>query len=36
MRPGGEVVLLDVERGRQDVTGLIDLIVLPAVLREAG
>ncbi|MFD7735300.1 hypothetical protein ACFV6F_33570 [Kitasatospora phosalacinea] len=35
-RPGGDVVLLDVESVRPDVTGLIDLITLPAVLRQAG
>lgn len=35
-RPDGEVVLLDVESVRPDVTGLIDLITLPAVLRQAG
>ncbi|MFJ3713242.1 MULTISPECIES: hypothetical protein [unclassified Streptomyces] len=35
-RPGGEVVLLDVESVRPDVTGLIDLVTLPAVLRQAG
>ncbi|MEV0536832.1 hypothetical protein [Kitasatospora sp. NPDC050463] len=35
-RPDGEVVLLDVESVRPDVTGLIDLVTLPAVLRQAG
>ena len=35
-RPEGEVVLLDVESVRPDVTGLIDLVTLPAVLRQAG
>ncbi|MFF3264975.1 hypothetical protein ACFYWO_38160 [Streptomyces sp. NPDC002932] len=35
-RPDGHVVLLDVESVRPDVTGLIDLITLPAVLRQAG
>lgn len=35
-RPSGEVVLLDVESVRPDVTGLIDLATLPAVLRQAG
>ncbi|GGV03586.1 hypothetical protein GCM10010502_67790 [Kitasatospora aureofaciens] len=34
-RSDGEVVLLDVESVRPDVTGLIDL-TLPAVLRQAG
>ncbi|MFJ4672766.1 hypothetical protein [Kitasatospora purpeofusca] len=35
-RPDGDVVLLDVESVRPDVTGLIDLVTLPAVLRQAG
>ncbi|MEU4507384.1 hypothetical protein [Streptomyces sp. NPDC024089] len=35
-RSDGDVVLLDVESVRPDVTGLIDLITLPAVLRQAG
>ncbi|MGW8491629.1 hypothetical protein [Streptomyces sp. NPDC055886] len=35
-RPDGELVLLDVESVRPDVTGLIDLVTLPAVLRQAG
>ncbi|MGW8730518.1 phosphotransferase [Streptomyces sp. NPDC055808] len=35
-RAGGEVVLLDIETVRPDVTGLIDLVTLPAVLRQAG
>ncbi|MGW7312672.1 hypothetical protein [Streptomyces sp. NPDC054865] len=35
-RPDGEVVLLDVESVRPDVTGLIDVVTLPAVLRQAG
>ncbi|MEW1694269.1 hypothetical protein [Streptomyces sp. NPDC091278] len=35
-RPDGEVVLLDVESVRPDVTGLIDLVTLPAVLLQAG
>lgn len=35
-RADGEVVLLDVESVRPDVTGLIDLVTLPAVLRQAG
>ncbi|MFD4904155.1 hypothetical protein [Kitasatospora purpeofusca] len=35
-RPDGQVVLLDVESVRPDVTGLIDLVTLPAVLRQAG
>ncbi|WP_030739623.1 hypothetical protein [Streptomyces sp. NRRL S-31] len=35
-RSDGEVVLLDVESVRPDVTGLIDLVTLPAVLRHAG
>ncbi|MFE6867743.1 hypothetical protein ACFVFS_14375 [Kitasatospora sp. NPDC057692] len=35
-RPDGEAVLLDVESVRPDVTGLIDLVTLPAVLRQAG
>ncbi len=30
------MVLLDVESLRPDVTGLIDLVTLPAVLRQAG
>ncbi|MFJ3841330.1 hypothetical protein ACIPY6_38290 [Streptomyces sp. NPDC090054] len=34
-RPGGEVVLLDVESVRPDMTGLIDVVTLPAVLRQA-
>ncbi|MGW7342720.1 hypothetical protein [Streptomyces sp. NPDC054854] len=33
---GGEVVLLDMESVRPDVTGLIDVVTLPAVLRQAG
>ncbi|MFF3981026.1 hypothetical protein [Streptomyces sp. NPDC001828] len=35
-RPDGQVMLLDVESLRPDVTGLIDLVTLPAVLRQAG
>ncbi|MFJ5738282.1 hypothetical protein [Streptomyces microflavus] len=35
-RPDGELVLLDVESVRPDVTGLIDLVTQPAVLRQAG
>ncbi|MEE4544060.1 hypothetical protein V2S66_19040 [Streptomyces sp. V4-01] len=35
-RAGGEVVLFDVETVRPDVTGLIDVVTLPAVLRQAG
>ncbi|MFE3683031.1 hypothetical protein ACFXPM_07275 [Streptomyces sp. NPDC059095] len=35
-RGDGEVVLLDVESVRPDVTGLIDVVTLPAVLRQAG
>ncbi|MFD6874385.1 MULTISPECIES: hypothetical protein [unclassified Streptomyces] len=35
-RPGGEVVLLYVESVRPDVTGLIDVVTLPGVLRQAG
>ncbi|MFJ9620035.1 hypothetical protein [Streptomyces noursei] len=35
-RADGNVVLLDVECVRPDVTGLIDLVPLPAVLRQAG
>ncbi|MFD5900080.1 hypothetical protein ACFWHG_01090 [Streptomyces microflavus] len=35
-RADGRVVLLDVESVRPDVTGLIDLVTLPAVLRQAG
>jgi hypothetical protein len=35
-RADGNVVLLDVETVRPDVTGLIDLVTLPAVLRQAG
>jgi hypothetical protein len=36
LRADGDVVLLDVETVRPDVTGLIDLVTLPAVLRQAG
>ncbi|MEU6403729.1 hypothetical protein [Streptomyces sp. NPDC046985] len=35
-RDDGHLVLLDVETLRPDITGLIDLITLPAVLRQAG
>ncbi|MFD5066883.1 hypothetical protein ACFWNC_02880 [Streptomyces sp. NPDC058369] len=35
-RPDGEVVHLDVESVRPDVTGLINLVTRPAVLRRAG
>ncbi|MET8630291.1 hypothetical protein ABZW30_42405 [Kitasatospora sp. NPDC004669] len=35
-RDTGELVLLDVETVRPDVTGLIDLVTLPAVYRQAG
>ncbi|MFI5756660.1 hypothetical protein [Streptomyces sp. NPDC051569] len=35
-RADGQVVLLDVESVRPDVTGLIDLVTLPTVLRQAG
>ncbi|MCT9093930.1 hypothetical protein N4G70_34495 [Streptomyces sp. ASQP_92] len=35
-RAGGEVVILDIETVRPDVTGLIDLVTIPAVLRQAG
>ncbi|MCX4554320.1 MULTISPECIES: hypothetical protein [unclassified Streptomyces] len=35
-RADGAVVLLDVESVRPDVTGLIDLVTLPAVLRQTG
>lgn len=35
-RADGEVVLLDMESVRPDVTGLIDLVTLPAVLRQVG
>ncbi|MEU2955647.1 hypothetical protein [Streptomyces xanthochromogenes] len=36
LRSDGEVVLLDVESVRPDVTGLIDVVTLTAVLRRAG
>ncbi|MGE7439934.1 hypothetical protein [Kitasatospora sp. NPDC001175] len=36
LRADGTVVLLDVETVRPDVTGLIDLVTLPAVYRQAG
>jgi hypothetical protein len=36
LRDNGHLVLLDVETLRPDITGLIDLITLPAVLRQAG
>ncbi|MFE9374712.1 hypothetical protein ACFYM2_33765 [Streptomyces sp. NPDC006711] len=36
LRSDGEVMLLDVESVRPDVTGLIDVVTLPAVLRQAG
>ncbi|MFJ6699844.1 hypothetical protein ACIQM4_27785 [Streptomyces sp. NPDC091272] len=36
VRADGTAVLLDVETLRPDVTGLIDLVTLPAVLRQAG
>lgn len=36
LRADGDVVLLDIETVRPDVTGLIDLVTLPAVLRQAG
>lgn len=36
VRANGTAVLLDVETLRPDVTGLIDLVTLPAVLRQAG
>lgn len=35
-RGGGAAVLIDVETLRPDITGLVDLITLPAVLRQAG
>lgn len=35
-RSNGETVLLDMESVRPDATGLIDLVTLPAVLRQAG
>jgi hypothetical protein len=36
LRDDGHLVLLDIETLRPDITGLIDLITLPAVLRQAG
>ncbi|MFJ2060649.1 hypothetical protein ACIOMM_32630 [Streptomyces sp. NPDC087908] len=33
---GGGLVLVDIETLRPDITGLIDLVTLPAVLRQAG
>ncbi|WP_434593395.1 hypothetical protein [Streptomyces sp. A5-4] len=36
LRAGGEVVLFDIETVRPDVTGLIDVVTLPAVLRQGG
>ncbi|MFF0629894.1 hypothetical protein [Streptomyces sp. NPDC004296] len=36
LRDDGALALLDVETLRPDITGLIDLITLPAVLRQAG
>ncbi|MFC8710336.1 MULTISPECIES: hypothetical protein [unclassified Streptomyces] len=35
-RDDGHVMLLDVETLRPDITGLIDVVTLPAVLRQAG
>ncbi|QMU71442.1 hypothetical protein [Streptacidiphilus sp. P02-A3a] len=35
-RADGTLVLLDTETVRPDVTGLIDLVTLPAVMRQAG
>ncbi|MFD3729663.1 hypothetical protein [Streptomyces sp. NPDC058671] len=35
-RHGGGLVLVDLETLRPDITGLVDLVTLPAVLRQAG